>query len=93
MIKEYDNIENIATGQADDYTTDCLLGYLYFKEHYKMITIDLSKQQEVDADPKSKQQINSTGELDRIRNKAMSSIIEEAKETILNFSEETVKVL
>ena len=58
-----------------------------------MITIDLSKQQEVDADPKSKQQINSTGELDRIRNKAMSSIIEEAKETILNFSEETVKVL
>ena len=58
-----------------------------------MITIDLSKQQEVDADPKSKQQINSTGELDRIRNKAMSSIIEEAKETILNFSEETVQVL
>ena len=58
-----------------------------------MITIDLSKQQEVDADPKSKQQISSTGELDRIRNKAMSSIIEEAKETILNFSEETVKVL
>ena len=58
-----------------------------------MITIDLSKQQEVDADPKSNQQINSTGELDRIRNKAMSLIIEEAKETILKFSEETVKVL
>ena len=43
-LKTYDNIRRTSTGQGDDYTTDCLLCYIYFKEHYKMITIDLSKQ-------------------------------------------------
>ena len=42
-LKTYENIRKIATGQADDYTTGCLLDYSYFKENYKMITIDLSK--------------------------------------------------
>ena len=46
------NIWKIATGQGDDYITGCLLDYLYFKEHYKLITIELSKQQMLDADPK-----------------------------------------
>ena len=41
----YDNIWKIATGQGDDYTTGCLLDYIYFKKHYKLIAIDLSKQQ------------------------------------------------
>ena len=58
-----------------------------------MITIDLSKQQELDADPKALQQINFTGNLDRLGNTAMFFIIEEAKETILDFSQGTVKVL
>ena len=40
----------VATGQGDDYTTGCLLGYHYFKENYQMIAIDLSKQQALDAD-------------------------------------------
>ena len=40
----YENIRKVATGQGDDYTTDCLLDYPYFKENCKMITIDLSKQ-------------------------------------------------
>ena len=48
-----DNIRKIETGQEDDYTTGCLLDYPYFKEHYKMITTDLSKQQAVDANPKA----------------------------------------
>ena len=39
----YDNIQKIATGQGDDYTTGCLLDYPYFKNCYKMIAIDLSK--------------------------------------------------
>ena len=43
--KTYENIRKIATGQAGDYTTGCLLDYPYFKENYKMIAIDLSKQQ------------------------------------------------
>ena len=43
-IKTYENIIKIGTGQGDDYTTGCLLDYPYFKENYKMIAIDLSKQ-------------------------------------------------
>ena len=43
-IKTYENIRKIATGQGDDYRTGCLLDYLYFKENYKMIATDLSKQ-------------------------------------------------
>ena len=41
----YENIRKIATGQGDDYTTGCLLDYPYFKDSYKMIAVDLSKQQ------------------------------------------------
>ena len=47
------NIRNVATGQADDYATGCLLDYTYFKKYYKMITVDLSKQQVLDANPKA----------------------------------------
>ena len=50
-IRTYDNIRKIATGQGDNYTTDCLLYYPYFK--YKLIAIDLDKQQALDADPKA----------------------------------------
>ena len=39
-----DNIWKITTGQGDNYTTGCLLGYNYFNNYYKMIAIDLSKQ-------------------------------------------------
>ena len=45
--------KKIATGQGDDYTTGCLLDYNYFPKHYKMIAIDLRKQQALDADPKT----------------------------------------
>ena len=57
MVKTYKNIRKIATGQGDDYTACCLLDSSYFKDHYKMVTIDLSKQKALDADPKSIQQI------------------------------------
>ena len=36
MTKTYENIRKNATGRGDDYTTDCLLDYSYFKENYKM---------------------------------------------------------
>ena len=62
-IKTYENIRKITTGQGDDYTTGCLLGYNYLKKRYKMIAIDLNKQQALDADPKAIQQINFTGNL------------------------------
>ena len=53
------------TSQGDDSTTGCLLDYPYFKNYYELITIDLSKQQKLDADPKATQQINLTENLDR----------------------------
>ena len=89
----YENIRKIATGQGDDYTTGCLLDYTYFKKYCKMIAIDLSKQQVLDADPKSIQQINFTANLDRDGNTRFYFILEEAKETVLEFSQGTVKVL
>ena len=44
LVKQYDEIRKTATGQGDDYTTGCLLDYQYFKDHYNLITVDLSKQ-------------------------------------------------
>ena len=64
-LKTYDNSRIIATDQCDDYTTGCLLDYPYFKKYYKLIAIDLSKQQKLDVDPKAIYQINFTGYLDR----------------------------
>ena len=93
MIKTYENIRKIATGQGDDYTTGCLLDYTYFKKYYKMIAIDLSKQQALDADPKAIQQINFTANLDRAGNTRFYFILEEAKETDFEFSQGAVKVL
>ena len=49
----YENIRKIATGQRDDYTTGCLLDYPYLKDSYKMIAVDLCKQQALDADPRA----------------------------------------
>ena len=93
MTRTYENIRKIATGQGDDYTTDCLLDYPYFKNHYKMITIDLSKQQALDADRRAIQQINFTENLDRNGNTTMFFITEKAKETVLEFLKGNVEVL
>ena len=89
----YENIRKSATGQGDDYTTGCLLNYQYIKDYYKTIILDLSKQQALDADPRAIQQINFTATLDRAGNTRVYFILEEAKETILDFSQGTVKVL
>ena len=89
----YENIRKIARGQGDDYTTGCLLDYSYFADTYKMIAVDLSKQQALDANPRAIQQINFTANLDRAGNTRVYFILEEAKETILDFSQAAVKVL
>ena len=89
----YENIRKIATGQGDDYTAGCLLDYSYFADIYKMIAVDLSKQQALDAVPTAIQQINFTANLDRAENTRVYFILDEAKETILDFSQGTVKVL
>ena len=91
--KDNQNIRKIAIGQGDDYTTGCLLDYPYFINNYKMIALHLSKQQTLDADPRAMEQINFTANLDRAGNTRIYFILEEAKETILDFSQGTVKVL
>ena len=75
----YENIRKIATGQGDDYTTSCLLDYIYFKIYYKTIAVDLSKQQVLDADPKVIQQINFTANLDRAEIQDSVSLLKKQK--------------
>ena len=81
----YENIRKITIGQGDDYTTGCLLDYTYFKKNYKMIAIDLRKQQALDADPKAIQQINFTANLDIAGRIRFYLILEEAKKTVFEF--------
>ena len=88
----YQNFRKIATGQEDDYTTGCLLDYPYVNDTYKVIAIDLSIQQALDADPRANQQINFTANLDRAGNTRIYFILEEANETVLDLSQRTVKV-
>ena len=92
-LKTYDHIRKIATGEGDDYRTGCLPDYLYFKSYYVLIAIDLIKQQKLDSGPKAKQENNFTGNLDRTECATIFLIIEEAKETILDFSTGTAKLL
>ena len=63
-----------------------MLDYCYFKENYKMIAIDLSKQKALGADSRVIQQINFTVNLDRAGNTTILSFIQEEKETVLDFS-------
>ena len=67
--------------------------YLFKKKNYKIIAIDLSKQQALNADPKAIQQINFTANLDRVGNTRIYFILEEAKETVFEFSQRSMKVL
>ena len=90
-LRTYENVQKIVTGQGDASTTGCLLNY--FKLHYKLITINLSKQQALDADPKAIQPINFTGNLERTEVATIFFIIEEAKETILDFSQGALRAL
>ena len=93
MIKTFENIRKITIGQGDDYRTGCLLDYTYFKKYYEIIAVDLSKQQAIDANPKAIQQINFTANLYRKGNTRFYFTLEEAKETVFEFSQGTVKVL
>ena len=91
-IKQYDEIRKISTGQGDDYTTGCLLDFAYFEENYRLIAADLSKQKDFDADSRAIQQIIFTG---KASTEALTviSILEQSKETILQFSKGITKVV
>ena len=92
-IKTYERIRKVATSKEDDYATGCLLDHPYFKENSKLIERDLSKQQALDADSRAIQQIKFTANVDCVGNTTMFFILEEAKETVFDFSQGTVKVL
>ena len=59
ILRTYKIIQKITTGQGVDYTTGCLLDYPNFENSYKMIAINLSKKQALDANPKVIQQIKT----------------------------------
>ena len=65
-IKRFEEIRKLTTRQGEDYATWCLLGYDYIKNHYKWIAVDLSRQKELDADPKVIQQIEFVGQLKKV---------------------------
>ena len=92
-LKKYDNIQKIATGQGDYYTTGCLIDFPYFEKHYKLIELDIKTQEALDADPKALQEINFTGNISRAEGEVVSFVIEQAKETVLDFSKGTMRVL
>ena len=83
-MRIYDNIQKFPSGQEGDYAPGCLLHYNYFNNYYKMIAIDLSKPQILDAEPKTIQEIDFTGNVNRDEdvneNTTIFFIMEEAKE-------------
>ena len=95
IIKQYDEIRTISTGYGDDYTTGCLSDYAYFKDNYRLIAVDLSKQKALDADPRAIQQIVFQGIVggDAGTKIRLYTILEKSKETILEFAKGTAKVL
>ena len=80
QIKKYGEIRKVTTGQGYDYTSGCLLGYQYFKDHYELIPVDLSKQKELDADPRAIQQIEFKEKLRT--NSQVCTVPEKSKETV-----------
>ena len=89
-IEKYRELKKLMIGKGEDYTTGSLLDYNYFQKHYKLIAVDLSKQKELDADPRAIQQIELKYMLGT--NSSIYWVLEKSKETILDFYKETVKV-
>ena len=99
-IKRFEEIGKLTTGQRADYTTGCLLDYDYIKNYYRVIAVDLSRQKELDTDPKAIQQIEFVGHLKNPDNEIVANesmcvltILKKIKEMRLKFSEGSVVVL
>ena len=81
----------IEMSKNNDYTTGNLLDYEYFKDHYKLIAIDLSKKLQLE-NPDLKQKINFTGKLEE-NNATMFFIIDKKEETTFDFSQNSVVIV
>ena len=84
LIKQYDEVKKVSTGQGDDYTTGYLLGFAYLKKNYRLIAADLSKQKALDSNSRAIQQIIFTNKASE--NTVVYYILEQSKETTLQFS-------
>ena len=95
LIKQYDEIRKVSTRYGDDYKTGCLLDYVYFKDNYRLIAVDLSKQKTLDADPRAIQEIVFQGVLEGAAGTKIRpyTILEKSKETKLEFAKGTAKVV
>ena len=95
MIKQYDEFKKVSTGQGDDSTAVCSLDYAYLNDNYKLIAVDLSKQEALGADPRSNQQIVFQCVVGGACNTKtrLFTILEKSKETVLEFYQGTAKVL
>ena len=89
-IEKYKELKKVMIGKGEDYTTGSLLDYSYFLKHYKLIAVDLSKQKELDPDPRANQQIEFKYMLRT--DSTIYWVLEKSKETILEFYKRTVKV-
>ena len=87
-IEKYRELKKVMIGKGEDYTT--LLDFSYFDKHYKLVAVDLSKQKELDADPRAIQQSEFNYMLGT--NSTIYWVLEKSKETILEFYKGTVKV-
>ena len=88
-IENYRELKKVMIGKGEDYTTGSLLDYNYFDKHYKLVAVDLSKQKELDADPRAIQQIEFKYIL--VTNSTIYRVLEKSKETILEFYKGTVE--
>ena len=91
LIKQDDEIRKTSTGHSDDYTTGCLLDYQYVKDYYNLIAVDLSKQNELDADSKAIQKIEFYG-MSKTKSQ-VCTVLEKPKETMLEVYKARAKVL
>ena len=95
LIKQYDKVRKVSTGCGDNYTAGSFLDYAYFRDNYKLITVDLSKQKPLDADLRSIQQIVFLGVVGGDDNTKIRlyTIPKQLKKTVLQFYKGTAKVL
>ena len=89
-IEKYRELKKVMIGKGEDYTTGSLLDFNYFDKHYKLVAVDLSKQKELDADPRAIQQIEFRYMLGT--NSTIYWVLKKSKETILEFYKVTYKV-
>ena len=89
-IEKYRELKKVMIGKGEDYTAGSMLDFNYFDKHYKLVAVDLSKQKELDADPRAIQQIEFKYMLGT--NSTIYWVLEKSKETILEFYKGIVKV-